>query len=88
MVFKNVPVRLLGTRFTNANSCFKPGPHELQVHFLNTMYKKKSSQTMTVQLFMGYFFKCYVVFFAMVFYSCNTFRRCEQTQYDSIFYPV
>jgi hypothetical protein len=25
---KNVPVRLLGTGFTNAISCFKPGPQE------------------------------------------------------------
>jgi hypothetical protein len=25
---KNIPVSLLGTRFTNAMSCFKPGPHE------------------------------------------------------------
>jgi hypothetical protein len=25
---KNVPIRLLGTRFTNAISCFRPGPQE------------------------------------------------------------
>jgi hypothetical protein len=27
-VFRNVPVRLLRTRFTNAISCFEPGPQE------------------------------------------------------------
>jgi hypothetical protein len=25
---KDVPVRLMGTRFTNAITCFKPGPQE------------------------------------------------------------
>jgi hypothetical protein len=35
-VFK-IPVRLLGTRFTNAISYFGPGPRSLAGTFLNTL---------------------------------------------------
>jgi hypothetical protein len=39
-VFYNVLIRLLGTRFTNAVSCFKPGPQgHCRDIFVNTLYK-------------------------------------------------
>jgi hypothetical protein len=40
-----MPLRLLGTRFTNATSCFEPGPQELyRKIFLNHDVVIKTSQ--------------------------------------------
>jgi hypothetical protein len=36
--FKNVPVRLLGTRFTNPISCFEPGPQDHQTPIILHYY--------------------------------------------------
>jgi hypothetical protein len=36
-VIKNVPIRLLGKRFTNAISCFGHGPQEPYRDILNTL---------------------------------------------------
>jgi hypothetical protein len=46
-VFKNVPVRLLGTRFTNAISCFEPSPQEPYSVFWNALYNIRSIKCLT-----------------------------------------
>jgi hypothetical protein len=60
-VSQNVPVRLLGPRFTNAISCFKPGPQESYRDILKTpcaIYSQGGQPYLTMmpyyKFFVGY----------------------------------